>query len=178
MLRLFCLGPVLVLTLGFTRIAPAQVILEGDTCGQAFVNPRMESVACQTGFRLDPAQRAKLERASYGLVSDMSCSANINYRRSDILRQARSGGDVRLPPQAVRCRLLAQGQPFHVSFNMAPLVRIDKGRAVDAELGIREMKGIPEPAATLVAGILNNDPTLRKTLIQAANDILPALPKR
>ena len=66
----------------------------------------------------------------------------------------------------------------HVSFNVAPHVRIAKGRAVDAELGVCAVKGIPEPAATLVAEVLNNDPTLRKTVMQAANDILATLPRR
>jgi len=178
MSRLLCLGSILILLLGLARTAPAQVSLEGDTCGQAFADSRRETVTCQTGFRLAPAQRANLEKASYGMLSDLTCSADIHYRRSEILGQARAGGEVRLPPQTVRCRLLAQGQPFHVSFNVAPHVRIAKGRAVDAELGVCAVKGIPEPAATLVAEVLNNDPTLRKTVMQAANDILATLPRR
>jgi hypothetical protein len=162
----------------FAGGASAQVILEGDTCGRAFDNPRLEAIDCQTGFRLDPAQRDRLAKASYGLLSDLACSAHITGRRSEILRTARAGGEVRLPPQAVRCRLLAQGQPFTIHFNLTPIVRIDKGRAVDAELGVSQLTGIPEPAATMVAGVLNSEPNLRQSLVQAANDILPNLPRK
>jgi hypothetical protein len=171
--RFLGLVPILVL---FAGVASAQVVLEGDTCGQAFDNPRQEAIDCQTGFRLDPAQRGRLEQASYGLLSDLACQAHITGSRSDILSRARAGGDVRLPPQTVRCRLLAQGQPFTIHFNIAPVVRITKGRAVDAELGVSQVTGIPEPAATMVAGVLNGEPTLRKSLVAAANDILPTLP--
>jgi hypothetical protein len=178
MFRWMCFGSILLSTLGLACTASAQVRLEGDTCSQAFANPRLESVSCQAGFRLGPEQRASLEKASYGMVSDLACGADIRFLRSEILRQARAGGEVLLPPQAVSCRLMAQGQPFRISFNVAPLVRIAKGRAVDAALGVREVRGIPEPAATLVAEVLNNDQTLRKTVVQAANDILASLPAR
>lgn len=169
------------LVLGFCLVAgaaSAQVTLEGDTCGQAFDNPHQEAIDCRTGFRLDPAQRERLAQASYGMLSDLTCSAHILASRADILRRAHAGGEVRLPPQAVRCRLTAQGQPYTIHFNLAPMVRIDKGRAVDAELGVSQVTGIPEPAATMVAGVLNNEPTLRRTLVQAANDILPTLPRK
>lgn len=159
-------------------VASAQVTLEGDTCGRLFDNPRQEAIDCQTGFRLDPVQRQRLEQASYGMLSDLACSAHITASRADILRKAHAGGEVRLPPQTVRCRLMAQGQPFTIHFHLAPMVRIDKGRAVDAELGVSQVTGIPEPAATMVAGVLNNEPNLRRSLVQAANDILPTLPRK
>jgi len=78
----------------------------------------------------------------------------------------------------VRCRITSQGQPLNIHFHLAPVVRIDKGRAVDAELGVSQVTGIPDPAATMVAGVLNTEPTLRHSLIEAANDILPTLPKK
>lgn len=179
MSRLLCLGAVLILLLGLPRVSPAQrVRLEGDTCRQAFADPRRENVTCRTGFRLGRAQRAALEKATYGLVSDLACVADIRYRRSRLLGQARAGGELRLPPQTVHCRLLAQGQPFHIHFHMLPHVRIAKGRAVDADLGIRQVTGVPEPAASLMAEALNSDAGLRKTVIQAANDLLARLPGR
>jgi hypothetical protein len=162
----------------FASVASAQVILERDTCSQVFGNSRQENIDCQAGFRLDPAQRNKLEQASYGMLSDLACSAHITGSRSDILRRAKAGGNVHLPPQTVHCRLLAQGQPFTIHFHMAPMVRVDKGRAVDAALGITKVTGIPEPAATLVAEVLNNEPNLRRSLVAAANDILPNLPQK
>lgn len=176
--RLFCLGASLILLFGLARIAPAQVRLEGDTCSQAFADSRQEAVTCHTGFRLAPSQRTNLEKASYGLLSDLACSADIHYQRSQVLRQARAGGELQLPPQTVHCRLLAQGQPFHVRFEVAPHVRIAKGRAVDADLGVRRVTGIPEPAASLVAEVLNNDQDLRRNVVQAANGLLANLPRR
>lgn len=175
MVRICGLVVVLCLVAG---VASAQVMLEGDTCGRVLDNPRRDAIDCRTGFRLDPAQRDQLAKASYGLLSDLTCSAHITGSRSDILRRTRAGGDVRLPPQTVHCRLMAQGQPFTIRFNLSPVVRIDKGRAVDAELGVSQVSGIPEPAATLVAGVLNSEPNLRRSLVEAANDILPALPRK
>lgn len=173
--RLLALVPICLL---FASVASAQVVLDGDTCSQVFNNPHQEAIDCQTGFHLDPVQRGKLAQASYGMFSDLTCSARILGSRSDILRRARAGGDVRLPPQTMRCRLTAQGQPFTIHFHLAPMVRVDKGRAVDASLGVSQVTGIPEPAATLVAEVLNSEPNLRRTLVQAANDILPNLPQK
>lgn len=176
--RWLFVGCMVVLALGSSGQAGAQVRLEGDTCSQAFSNPRLEAVACHTGFRLGPSERASLEKASYGFVSDLSCAADIHYQRSEILRQARAGGAMQLPPQRVLCRLMAQGQPYHIHFNVAPLIRIAKGRAVDASLGVCGVQGVPEPAATLVAEALNANAALRKTVIEAANDLLASLPAR
>lgn len=157
----------------------AGVTLEGDTCRQVFDNPRAEAIACQTGFRLDPASRTKLESNSFGLVSDLTCSAVISARRSEVIARVQARGDVILPPQEVRCRLISGGEPVPVAFHLAPVVRIDPtGRAVDARLGIRDLTGIPEPLATAVAEFLNSDPTLRRNLVAAANEIIPNLPKR
>ncbi|WP_428563574.1 MAG: hypothetical protein ACP59X_00565 [Solidesulfovibrio sp. DCME] len=166
--------------LAWAVAAPAGVTLDGDTCRQVFDNPRAEHIACRTGFRLDEATRAKLESSSFGLISDLACAADLTANRSDVLGRVRAGGDVALPQQEVRCRLTAGGDPVNVRFHLAPVVRIDKKsrRAVDARLGVRDLTGIPEPLATAVAEFLNSEPTLRKSLVGAANDILPNLPNR
>ena len=158
----------------------AGVTLEGDTCRQVFDNPRAEHIACSTGFRLDDATRARLESSSFGLVSDISCAADLTADRSEVISRVHAGGDVALPQQEVRCKLVSGGDPLPVRFHLAPVVRIDKKtkRAVDARLGIRDLTGIPEPLATAVAEFLNAEPTLRKSLIQAANEIIPNLPRR
>ncbi|MFP5259377.1 MAG: hypothetical protein ACLGQH_10175 [Acidobacteriota bacterium] len=157
----------------------AGVTLEGDTCRQVFDNPRAEAIACQTGFRLDSATRERLESNSFGMVSDLTCSAVISAQRSEVIARVQAKGDVVLPPQEVRCRLIAGGDQVPVAFHLAPVVRIDPaGRAVDARLGIRDLTGIPEPLATAVAEFLNNDATLRRNLVAAANEIIPNLPRR
>ncbi|MHC1791120.1 hypothetical protein [Solidesulfovibrio sp.] len=159
--------------------ARAGVTLEGDTCRQVFDNPRAESIACQTGFRLDAASQRQLAANSFGFVSDLSCSAVLSARRSDVIARVQARGDVALPPQEVRCRLVSGGEPVPVRFHLAPVVRLDAaGKAVDARLGIRDLTGIPEPLATAVAEFLNSDPTLRRNLVAAANQIIPNLPKR
>ena len=159
--------------------ARAGVTLEGDACRQVFDNPKTEAIACQTGFRLDAATRSRLESNSFGLISDLSCSAVIKARRSEVIAKVQARGDVALPPQEVRCRLVSGGQPTPVAFHLAPVVRIDPaGKAVDARLGIRDLTGIPEPLATAVAEFLNSDATLRRNLVAAANEIIPNLPKR
>ena len=104
--------------------------------------------------------------------------AHIIASRSDLLSQVRPSGPLQLPPQSVKCRLQSLAQPFDVTFRVAPVVHLDQGKAVGAELGVREVRGLPEPAATAVAGILNNDRALRKTLVQATNDLLATLPRR
>ncbi|MEA4858133.1 hypothetical protein [Solidesulfovibrio sp.] len=166
--------------LGGVVAARAGVTLEGDTCRQVFDNPRAEHIACRTGFRLDEATRARLESSSFGLLSDLSCAADLTASRSDVLGRVHAGGDVALPQQEVRCRLSAGGDPVNVRFHLAPVVRVDRKtrRAVDARLGVRDLTGIPEPLATAVAEFLNNEPTLRKSLVAAANEILPNLPGR
>ena len=157
----------------------AGVTLVGDTCRQVFDNPRAEAIACQTGFRLDAAGRGRLESNSFGLVSDLACSAVISARRSDVIAKVRARGDVALPAQEVRCNLVSGGEPVPVAFHLAPVVRLDPaGRAVDARLGIRDLTGIPEPLATAVAEFLNSDAGLRKNLVAAANQIIPNLPRR
>ncbi len=161
-------------------VARAGVTLEGDTCRQVFDDPRAEQIACRTGFRLDQATRARLESNTFGLLSDLSCDADIAARRSEVIGKVHAGGDVALPQQEVRCRLLSGGDPVGVRFHLAPVVRIDKktNKAVDARLGVRDLTGIPEPLATAVAEFLNGDPTLRKSLVAAANEIIPNLPRR
>ena len=172
---LCCLAAPLVLA-GSAR---AGVTLEGDACRQIFDNPRAEAIACRTGFRLDAAARSKLESNSFGMVSDLACSAVINARRSEVIARIHARGDVVLPPQEVRCNLVSGGEAVPVAFHLAPVVRIDPaGKAVDARLGIRDLTGIPEPLATAVAEFLNNDATLRRNLVAAANAIIPNLPKR
>lgn len=158
----------------------AGVTLEGDTCRQVFDNPRVEHIDCRTGFRLDQASRGRLESYSFGLVSDLRCAADLTANRSEVIGRVRAGGDVALPQQEVRCQLLSDGDPVTVRFHLAPVVRIDRKsrRAVDARLGIRDVTGIPEPLATAVAQFLNAEPTLRKNLIQAANEIIPNLPRK
>jgi len=159
--------------------ARAGVTLEGDACRQIFDNPKAEAIACRTGFRLDAAGRSQLESNSFGMVSDLACSAVINAKRSEVIARVQARGDVALPPQEVRCQLVSGGQPAPVAFHLAPVVRIDPaGKAVDARLGIRDLTGIPEPLATAMAEFLNNDAGLRKSLVAAANAILPNLPKR
>jgi hypothetical protein len=160
--------------------ARAGVTLEGDTCRQVFDDPRAEHIACSTGFRLDPATRGRLESNTFGLLSDLTCAADISAKRSEVIGKVRAGGDVALPQQEVRCRLVSGGDPVGVRFHLAPVVRIDRktNKAVDARLGIRDLTGLPEPLATAVAEFLNGDPTLRKSLIQAANEIIPNLPRR
>ncbi len=160
------------------RPGAAGVALEGDTCRQVFDNPRQEAIDCQTGFRLDPATRGKLQSMSFGLLSDLSCTARLSANRSEVIGKVHAGGDVALPPQQVQCRLLSQNDAMTVHFNLAPVVRIAKGKAVDARLGIRDLTGIPEPMATAVAEFLNSEPTLRQSLVAAANEIIPNLPKR
>lgn len=164
----------------FPTRAGAGVTLEGDTCRQVFDNPRAEAISCHTGFRLDPATRGRLEANSFGLLSDLSCSALISANRSEVIGRVQAGGDVSLPQQQVECRLLSGGDPVKVRFHLAPVVRIDNktGKAVDAHLGIRDLTGIPEPLATAVAEFLNSEPTLRKSLVGAANEIIPNLPRR
>lgn len=161
-------------------VAQAGVTLEGDTCRQVFDDPRAEQIACRTGFRLDQATRGRLESNTFGLLSDLSCAADINATRSEVIGKVHAGGDVALPQQEVRCRLVSGGDPVGVRFHLAPVVRIDKKtkKAVDARLGIRDLTGLPEPLATAVAEFLNGDPTLRKNLVQAANQIIPNLPGR
>jgi hypothetical protein len=157
----------------------AGVVLEGDACRQVFDNSKAEKIACRTGFRLDPASRAKLESNSFGFVSDLACSALIQANRSEVVARLHARGEVALPPQEVRCNLVSGGEPVPVRFHLAPVVRIDPaGKAVDARLGIRDLTGIPEPLATAVAEFLNNDATLRRNLVSAANEILPNLPRR
>ncbi len=167
----------MLLTAGPVR---AGVTLEGDTCRQVFDDPRAERIACRTGFRLDAATRARLESSSFGLVSDIACAADLSASRSEVVGRVHAGGDVALPQQEVRCRLVSGGDPLDVRFHLAPVVRIDKktNRAVDARLGIRDLTGIPEPLATAVAEFLNTEPTLRKSLVQAANEIIPNLPRK
>lgn len=158
----------------------AGVTLEGDTCRQVFDNPRAEQIACRTGFRLDAATRAKLESTSFGLISDLSCAAQLTANRTDVISRVHAGGDVALPQQEVRCKVYSGSDPVNVRFHLAPVVRIDKKskRAVDARLGVRDLTGIPEPLATAVAEFLNAEPTLRKSLVAAANEILPNLPRK
>ncbi|KHK03087.1 hypothetical protein [Desulfovibrio sp. TomC] len=159
--------------------ARAGVTLVGDTCRQIFDNPRAETIACQTGFRLDAAGRGRLASNSFGLVSDLACSAVISARRSEVIAKVRARGDVALPAQEVRCNLVSGGEPVPVAFHLAPVVRLNPaGQAVDARLGIRDLTGIPEPLATAVAEFLNNDAGLRQNLVAAANEIIPNLPKR
>ncbi len=167
----------MLLTAGPVR---AGVTLEGDTCRQVFDDPRAERIACRTGFRLDAPTRARLESSSFGLVSDIACAADLSASRSEVVGRMHAGGDVALPQQEVRCRLVSGGDPIDVRFHLAPVVRIDRktNRAVDARLGIRDLTGIPEPLATAVAEFLNAEPTLRKSLVQAANEIIPNLPKK
>ena len=174
---IFVVGWLILLT---SAPARAGVTLDGDTCRQVFDNPRAEHIACRTGFRLDAATRARLESSSFGLVSDISCAADLTADRSEVISRVHAGGDVALPQQEVRCKLVSGGDPLPVRFHLAPVVRIDKKtrRAVDARLGIRDLTGIPEPLATAVAEFLNAEPTLRKSLVQAANEILPNLPRR
>ncbi len=174
---IFVVGWLILLTSAPVR---AGVTLDGDTCRQVFDNPRAEHIACRTGFRLDAATRARLESSSFGLVSDISCAADLTADRSEVISRVHAGGDVALPQQEVRCKLVSGGDPLPVRFHLAPVVRIDKKtkRAVDARLGIRDLTGIPEPLATAVAEFLNAEPTLRKSLVQAANEILPNLPPR
>lgn len=164
----------------FPAPAPAGVTLEGDTCRQVFDDPKIDAISCRTGFRLDPATRGSLATNSFGLLSDLNCSAKISASRSEVIGKVRAGGDVALPSQEVECRVVSGGDPVNVRFHLAPVVRIDKasGRAVDARLGIRDLTGIPEPLATAVADFLNSEPTLRKSLVGAANEILPNLPRR
>lgn len=164
----------------FPAQALAGVTLEGDTCRQVFDDPRAEHIACRTGFRLDQATRGRLESNTFGLLSDLSCAAQITAKRSEVIGQVHAGGDVALPQQEVQCRLLSGGDPVGVRFHLAPVVRIDKktNRAVDARLGVRDVTGIPEPLATAVAEFLNSDATLRQNLVAAANVIIPNLPKR
>jgi hypothetical protein len=169
----------LALPLSIPGPARAGVTLEGDACRQVFDNPRAETIACQTGFRLDAAARGRLESNSFGLVSDLTCSAVIRAKRSEVIAKVRARGDVALPPQEVRCNLMSGGDPVPVAFHLAPVVRLDPaGKAVDARLGIRDLTGIPEPLATAVAEFLNNDAGLRKNLVAAANQIIPNLPRR
>ena len=157
----------------------AGVTLEGDACRQVFDNPKVETIACQTGFRLDAATRGQLANTSFGMVSDLTCSTVVSARRSEVIAKVAARGDVTLPPQEVRCRLISGGEPIPVTFHLAPVVRLDPaGKAVDARLGIRDLTGIPEPLATAVAEFLNNDTTLRRNLVAAANIIIPNLPKR
>jgi hypothetical protein len=159
--------------------AAAGVTLEGDSCRQVFDNPKAEAISCRTGFRLDPASRNNLASKSFGLLTDLSCSAQISASRAEVIRKVHAGGDVVLPPQEVECRLLSGDDPVKVRFHLAPVVRIDKaGKAVDARLGVRDLTGIPEPLATAVAEFLNGEPTLRRSLIAAANEIIPNLPRR
>lgn len=157
----------------------AGVVLEGDACRQVFDNPKAEQIACRTGFRLDPATRSRLESNSFGFVSDLACSAVITAKRSEVVARLHAKGDVALPPQEVRCNLVSGGDPVPVRFHLAPVVRIDAaGKAVDARLGIRDLTGIPEPLATAVAEFLNSDPGLRRSIVAAANEILPNLPRK
>ncbi|EFL51632.1 conserved hypothetical protein [Solidesulfovibrio fructosivorans JJ]] len=158
--------------------ATAGVTLEGDTCRQVFDNPRAEKINCRTGFRLDPATRGKLESSTFGFLTDLTCAANLTATRSEVVARVHAGGDVALPQQEIRCRLYSGSDPVNVRFHLAPVVRIDKKsrRAVDARLGVRDVTGIPEPLATAVAQFLNSEPTLRKSLIAAANQIIPNLP--
>lgn len=158
----------------------AGVTLEGDTCQQVFDNPRAEHIACRTGFRLDAATKAKLASSSFGLFSDLTCAAELTATRSEVIRRVHAGGEVSLPQQEVRCNVLSGGDPLTVRFHLAPVVRIDRKtkRAVDARLGIRDLTGIPEPLATAIAEFLNSEPTLRQSLIAAANEIIPNLPRK
>ncbi len=159
--------------------ARAGILLEGDTCRQVFDNPKAEHIACATGFRLDPTTRERLANTTFGLLSDLACSTRLTARRSEIIGKVRAGGDVALPPQSVACRLISGGDPVNVRFNLAPVLRLDhSGKAVDARLGVRDVTGIPEPLATAVADFLNSDATLRKTIVGAANEIIPNLPRR
>ena len=167
-----------VLSLGI--VLPAQaagVDLVGDTCRQVFDNPNAQAISCRTGFRLDEDARSKIAANSFGMVSDLACSVHIKANRAEIIRHVLAGGEVALPPQAVECRLLSGNEPIHIRFRLAPVVRIDKGKAVDARLGIRDVAGIPEPLASAVAELLNHEPTLRQNLIAAANQIIPNLPR-
>jgi len=157
----------------------AGVTLDGDTCQQVFDNPKAENISCHTGFQLDQITRSKLQTNSFGLISDLSCSAQIKARRSEVIGKVHTGGDVHLPQQEVQCRVLSGNDPVNVRFHLAPMVRLDPaGKAVDARLGVRDVTGIPEPMATAVAEFLNGEPTLRQSLIEAANEIIPNLPKR
>lgn len=171
---------VLVLTLPILVPASGEagVTLVNDTCQKVFDNPKADTISCQTGFRLDQATQGKLAANSFGLLSDLSCSAQINAKRSEVISKVHAGGDVALPQQEVECRLVSGGDPIRVRFHLAPVVRIDQGRAVDARLGIRDLTGIPEPLATAMAEFLNGEPTLRKNLVSAANEIIPNLPKK
>lgn len=170
----------LLLTLSAASPALAGVTLEGDTCRQVFDNPRAERINCRTGFRLDATTRDKLASYTFGFVTDLSCAAELSAVRSEVVGRVHAGGDVALPQQEVRCRLFSGGDPVNVQFHLAPVVRIDKktSRAVDARLGVRDVTGIPEPLASAVAQFLNAEPGLRKSLLAAANEILPNLPKR
>ena len=176
---LCCLLAVLAILVA-TLPAAAGVTLEGDTCQQVFDNPKAEHIDCRTGFRLDPATPGKLESSTFGLVTDLSCAANLTAVRSQVIGRVHAGGDVALPQQEVRCRVYSGQDPINVRFHLAPVVRIDKKtkRAVDARLGVRDVTGIPEPLATAMAQFLNGEPTLRNSLIEAANEIIPNLPRR
>ncbi|MFU2209831.1 hypothetical protein [Solidesulfovibrio sp. C21] len=174
---LFCVA---LATLVVTAPAMAGVTLEGDTCQKVFDNPRAEHINCRTGFRLDAATRGKLESSTFGFLTDLTCAADLTATRSSVIARVHAGGDVALPQQEVRCRLYSGSEPVNVRFHLAPMVRIDKKsrRAVDARLGVRDVTGIPEPLATAVAQFLNSEPTLRNSLIAAANQIIPNLPGR
>ena len=69
------------------------MVLEGDACRQVFDNPKAEQIACQTGFRLDPATRSRLESNSFGFVSDLACSAVITAKRSEVVARLHAKGD-------------------------------------------------------------------------------------
>lgn len=155
----------------------AGVTLVGDTCRKVFDNPRAQAISCRTGFQLDEATKSQLAANSFGLLSDLSCSIHIKANRAEVISHVLAGGEVALPPQAVECRLVSGNDPVQIRFRLAPVVRIEKGRAVDARLGIRDVSGIPEPLATAVAEMLNHEPTLRQNLITAANQIIPNLPR-
>lgn len=172
------------LTLVTSGVCPSRsqagVTLEGDTCRKVFDNPRAEQINCRTGFKLDAVTRGRLESSTFGFVTDLSCAADLNAVRSEVIGRIHAGGDVALPQQEVHCRIFSGSDPVNVRFHLAPVVRIDQKtrRAVDARLGVRDVTGIPEPLATAVAQFLNGEPTLRKSLIAAANEILPNLPRR
>jgi hypothetical protein len=170
----------LILTLSILDPASgdAGVTLVGDTCQKVFDNPKADVISCQTGFRLDQSTQGTLATNSLGLLSELSCSAQINAKRSEVISKVHAGGDVALPQQEVECRIVSGGDSIRVRFHLAPVVRIDQGRAVDARLGIRDLTGIPEPLATAIAELLNGEPTLRKSLVAAANEIIPNLPKK
>lgn len=136
-------------------------------------------IACEYPLFLTEEERAELRRVSRDYVQDLTCTASVRITRA-LVTAALAEPDTTFaaPPQPVTCTIATTGEAVTITGTFAPRVVFKGGRAVQANPGLADVKGVHAAIAWPLVAWVNASTLIGTGMVDAINAYKDALGRR